>query len=152
MAGIFGGFFLVSVSHETKREKSSKNSGEIRSKIRGKIRDENSKNSGKLSFCDFPDIKAFSSKRGLFFHGKGASRAPKFHTDPPPQPLPTRGWVAENHSTGSPKEAGGGGGAGGGGVSVWNVGSARGPFTLKKRPLFDQNSSGASFLFSSPAS
>ena len=40
MAGIFGEFFLVSVSHDTKREKSSKNSGKIRSKIRGKIRDE----------------------------------------------------------------------------------------------------------------
>ena len=43
MPGIFGDFFLVSVSHETKHENSSKNSGKIRSKIRGKIRDENSK-------------------------------------------------------------------------------------------------------------
>ena len=43
MAGIFGEFFLV---HETKHEKSLKNSGKIQSKIRGKIRDENSKNSG----------------------------------------------------------------------------------------------------------
>ena len=46
MAGIFGEFFLVSVSHETKRKKSSKNSGKILSKIRGKIQDKNSKNSG----------------------------------------------------------------------------------------------------------
>ena len=26
-----------------------------------------------------------------------------------------------------------------GGGSVWNLGSARGPFTAKKRPLFDEN-------------
>ena len=45
MAGIFGEFFQVSVSHETKQEKSSKNSGKIRRKTRGKIRDKNSKNS-----------------------------------------------------------------------------------------------------------
>ena len=42
MAGIFGELFLVSVSHETKRENSSKKSGQIR----GKIGDENSQNSG----------------------------------------------------------------------------------------------------------
>ena len=24
-------------------------------------------------------------------------------------------------------------------MSVWNLGSARGPFTVKKRPLFDEN-------------
>ena len=137
MAGIFGEFFLVSVSHETKHEKSSKNSGnwaaanggvtngglrgvwppflgigrnrpfspffclfrpfpegtksaweiqkteekglfpqissdllkppslkppfaalqgKFRSKIRGKIRDENSKKFGKLSFCKVSDL------------------------------------------------------------------------------------------------
>ena len=53
MAGIFGEFFLVSVSHETKREKSSKNSGKIRSKIRGEIQDENSKNSGSFRSATF---------------------------------------------------------------------------------------------------
>ena len=53
MAGIFGEFFLVSVSHETKREKSSKNSGKIRSKIRGKVRDEMSKNSGDFRSATF---------------------------------------------------------------------------------------------------
>ena len=53
MAGIFGEFFMVSVSHETKREKSSKNSGKNRSRIRGKIRDQNSKNSGNFSFATF---------------------------------------------------------------------------------------------------
>ena len=47
--GIFGEFFLVSVSHETKHEKSSKNSGKIRSKIRG----ENSKNSGNFHSATF---------------------------------------------------------------------------------------------------
>ena len=53
MAGIFGEFFLVSVSHETKHEKSLKNSGKIRSKIRGEIRDENFKNSGSFRSADF---------------------------------------------------------------------------------------------------
>ena len=37
MAGIFGEFFRLSVSHETKHEKSSKNSGKIQSKIRVKF-------------------------------------------------------------------------------------------------------------------
>ena len=53
MAGIFGEFFLVSVSHETKHENSSKNSRKFRSKIRGKIRDENSKNSGNFRSATF---------------------------------------------------------------------------------------------------
>ena len=47
MAGIFGEFLLVSISHETKT------SGKIRSKIRGKIRDENSKNSGNFRSATF---------------------------------------------------------------------------------------------------
>ena len=63
MAGIFGGFFLVSVSHETKHEKSSKNSGKIRSKIRGKIRDENSKNSGNFRSAAFLWPKKHDSHR-----------------------------------------------------------------------------------------
>ena len=33
----------------------------------------------------------------------------------------------------------GGGRGWGGGGSVWNLGSARGPFTAKKRSLFDEN-------------
>ena len=46
-AGIFGEILVVSVFWETKHEKSSKNSGKKnRRKIRVKIRDENSKNSG----------------------------------------------------------------------------------------------------------
>ena len=45
MSGIFGEFFLVSVSHETKHEKSSKNSGRKIEKF------------GKLSFCNFSDLK-----------------------------------------------------------------------------------------------
>ena len=53
MAGIFGEFFLVSVSHETKHKKSSKNSGKIRRKIREKIRDENSKNSRNFRSATF---------------------------------------------------------------------------------------------------
>ena len=75
MAGIFGEFFLVSVSHKMKHENSSKNSGKIRSKIRGKTRDEISKNSGN-----------FRPKRGLVFAVKGASAPP-----PPPSPqIPRR--------------------------------------------------------------
>ena len=55
--GDFGEFFLVSGSHETKHENSEKNnSGKIQREIRGKIRDNNSKNSGELSFCDFSDL------------------------------------------------------------------------------------------------
>ena len=46
-------FFLVSVSHEAKHEKSSKNSGKIRSKIGCKIRDENSKNLGNFRSATF---------------------------------------------------------------------------------------------------
>ena len=53
MAGIFGEFFLVSVSHETKHENSSKNSGKIRREIRGKIRDKNLKNSGNFRSATF---------------------------------------------------------------------------------------------------
>ena len=53
MAGIFGEFFLVSVSHEMKHENSSKNSGKIQSKIRGKIRDEKLKNSGNFRSATF---------------------------------------------------------------------------------------------------
>ena len=57
MAGIFGEFFLVSVSHKTKHEKSSKNSGKIRRKIQGKNSGRKLEKFGKLSFCNFPDLK-----------------------------------------------------------------------------------------------
>ena len=53
MAGIFGDFFLVSVSHKTKHENSSKNSVEIRGKIRFK-------NFGELSFCNSSDLSFFA--------------------------------------------------------------------------------------------
>ena len=79
------------------------------------------------------DNKAFSSKRGLFFAVKGPRALPKFHTHPPPGPSPQKG-VTENPSRGSPKRGGRGRGWGGGG-SVWNLGSARGPFTAKKAPF-----------------
>ena len=49
MAGIFGEFLLVSVSHKMKHENSLKNSG----KIRGKTRDEKSKNSGNFRSATF---------------------------------------------------------------------------------------------------
>ena len=57
MAGIFGEFFLVSVSQETKRENSSKNSGKIRREIRGKNSGQKFKKFGELSDCDFPDLR-----------------------------------------------------------------------------------------------
>ena len=53
MEGIFGEFYQVSVSHETKHENSSKISGNIRSKIREEIRDKNSKNSGNFRSATF---------------------------------------------------------------------------------------------------
>ena len=87
--------------------------------------------------------KAFSSKRGLFFTVKGPCALPKFHANPPPlfstPPHRRVGRGTENPSRGSPKRGGGGGEGRGRGVSVWNLGSARGPFTVKKRPLFDEN-------------
>ena len=57
--------FLVNFSwcpfptNKTKHENSSKNFGENRSKIRGKIREETSKNSGVFSFCNFSDLTIF---------------------------------------------------------------------------------------------
>ena len=78
--------------------------------------------------------KAFSSKRAFFFHGKGASRAsqiPHRHRPPPPPPLSFPAGIFSN-----PLFVGRGQGGGG---SVWNLGSARGPLTVKKRPLFDEN-------------
>ena len=53
MAGIFGDFFLVSASHETKHENSSKNSGKIRSKIGGKSGTKIRKNSGNFRSATF---------------------------------------------------------------------------------------------------
>ena len=81
--------------------------------------------------------KAFSSKRGLFFTVKGPRALPKFHTDPPPpRPSPpplleTPHWDFQF----PPRSCG----EGRGGGTVWNLGSAQGPFTVKKRPLFDEN-------------
>ena len=51
--GDFWLIYVVSVSQETKHKKSSKNSEEIWSIFWCKIWDENSKNSGELSFCTF---------------------------------------------------------------------------------------------------
>ena len=79
-------------------------------------------------------FKAFSSKRGLFFAVKGLTRSANSTQTPPPlsfgrppigifsKPPPPLSW-----------------GGTGGGVSVWNLGSAQGPFTAKKRPLCDEN-------------
>ena len=56
MAGIFGEFFLVSVSHETKHENSSKNSGENSAQNSGQNSGRKFENFGALSFCDFYDL------------------------------------------------------------------------------------------------
>ena len=90
-------------------------------------------------------LKAFSSKRGLFFTVKGPRTLPKFRAEPPPPApphkkgllkIPVEGLLKKE---GGGKGPGGGGGGAGGGVAVWNLGSARGPFTANKRPLFDEN-------------
>ena len=53
MAGIFGEFFVVSVSQEMKYEKSSNDRERIRSKIQGKMWDENLKISGNFRSAAF---------------------------------------------------------------------------------------------------
>ena len=67
---------------------------------------------------------------------KGPRALPKFHTAPPP-PL---GPSPKSHWWGLPilKRGGGAGGGGGGSVCV-ELGNARGPFTVKEGPLFDEN-------------
>ena len=52
MVGIFGQFFLVSVSYETKHENSSKNS----ERNSGQNPGQKFEKFGELSFCDFSDL------------------------------------------------------------------------------------------------
>ena len=59
MAGIFGEFFLVSVSHKTKHENSSINFEENSERNPGQIRAENSKNSG-----NFRSATVLTAQRG----------------------------------------------------------------------------------------
>ena len=54
MAGIFGEFFLVSVSHETKHE--NEKFGENSEQNSGQNSARKFKKFGKLSFCNFPDL------------------------------------------------------------------------------------------------
>ena len=68
-----------------------------------------------LESAPFCSLKGVFIEKGPCFHGKGALRAPQIPREPPR------------------------------GVSVWNLGSARGPFTVKKRPLFDENALCAPF-------
>ena len=75
MAGIIGEFFLVSVSHETEHEKSSKIPGKIRRIIRGKIPGTEFEKFGELSFCNFSNPtkkwcgnRTGTGNRDLFFH------------------------------------------------------------------------------------
>ena len=63
MAGIFGDFFLVSPFTRKRSTKTRKQiSGKSRSKIRGKIRDENSKNSGNFRSATFLTKKEDNTK------------------------------------------------------------------------------------------
>ena len=73
-------------------------------------------------------------EKGPFFHGKRPSRAPQIPHGPRAYPPPSRAWGLLKIPVGGLPKEGGGRGAGGG-----NLGSARGPFTVKKRPLFDEN-------------
>ena len=57
MVGIFGEFFLVSASHETKHENSSKNFGENSERNSGQNPGQKFEKFGELSFCDFSDLK-----------------------------------------------------------------------------------------------
>ena len=77
-------------------------------------------------------------EKGPFFTVKGPRTLPRFHAVPRPSQREGGGGFTENPSRGSPNKAGGEGPQGGG-LSVWYLGSARGPFTVKKRPLFDEN-------------
>ena len=65
----------------------------------------------------------------FFFPVKGPRALP---APPPPRAPPHKKGLLEIPVG---KERGGGG-AGGGGMSVWNLGSARGPFTAKKKAPF----------------
>ena len=68
-----------------------------------------------------PSFKAFHRKGAFFFTVKGPRALPKFHTEPPSRPSsPLLFWETR----------------GGGGGSVWNLGSAQGPFTVKKKAPF----------------
>ena len=73
-------------------------------------------------------------------HGEGASRATQIKNGTSAGPFPRGGGgFTENPHRGSPKRGRGGRGRGGGGVLVvGNLGSARGPFTVKKKTLFDE--------------
>ena len=78
--------------------------------------------------------KAFSSTRGLFFHGKGASRSPNCKRTPPPLGPSPQGRFTENPSRGSPKKGGEGPG-GAGGLYVEFGERARPLYREKKAPL-----------------
>ena len=71
-------------------------------------------------------FKAFSSKRGLFFHTHTHSALPNYTRTP--GPLPTRGGLLKIPVGGLPKEGGGGGRGRGGGVC--------GEFGERARPLY----------------
>ena len=92
-------------------------------------------------------LKGFFVEKGLFFHGKGASRRSPNSTQtpvapPPPPALPTPPFLETtteifSKPTPSVNPPPCGEGPGGAGVRV-EFGERASPFTVKKRPLFDE--------------
>ena len=75
MAGIFGEFFLVSVSHETKYENSSKIRGKFGAKFGAKFGTKIRK-FGELSFCNFSDLMLWNFVPGQRDRKSGCEVAP----------------------------------------------------------------------------
>ena len=91
-------------------------------------------------------LRRFHRKGAFFFTVKGPCALPKFHTVPPPAPPHRKGGGGTEIPVGGlPFQREGGDGAGGE-VSVRNLGSARGPFTVKQRPFRPFSMKTPSFL------
>ena len=87
IAGIFGDFFLVTVSWETKHEKASKNSGISRRIIRETMRDEKSKNSGNGRSATSGEKLEGRLLKGSF--DKACALTCRFFCRSPPHPPPS---------------------------------------------------------------
>ena len=80
MAGIFGNFFLVSVSPKTKHEKLLEKIGENSEQNSGQNSGRKFKKFGELSFCDFCDLQSRSYGRKV---GDTAGQTPRIRTESP---------------------------------------------------------------------
>ena len=83
----------------------------------------------------FECFKTFSSKRGLFFRGKGASRASQVPHGPTPPPPPPSFRRPPTGIFSNPFLWGGAGG----GVGPCGIGKRARPLYRERRPLFDEN-------------